>query len=217
MSYDLSVTETYTLANKNYNQQETLSVPHLVAEESLIPVAWAGVLTTRTNNTDGSLTMTNSSHTIATSSFIDIYWTDADGVTQMARNATVGTVSGAVVPFTAAGVTAPSSHLPAATTAIIACNVVSVPISFVGNNLGYLVASADFSPATVVLLDSGGTVEDLVMFMQCPFGTGTNYSWLGASQSGTNPLASKTPDAINMSQADTVMPRNVRLAAGITS
>lgn len=204
--YDLIVTQNYSLAGKTYSQQQTISQPDVVGKEDLIPVAWPGVLTVRTNGTDGSLTMTDAGHLIATAAKIDIYWLDATtGLQKSCRAATVGTVAGLIVPFTGALGTA----LPPAATVIQAATVVSYVVQIVGNNVAALLAAADFAAATIVLLDTGGTVEDLVITTP-PSGC---YGWLGV---GTNPLATKTVDTVHFSHNDTTTPRNVRVAASLT-
>lgn len=60
-----------------------------------LPVAWAGTLTTRTDNANGTITMADAGHVITTSSRVDLFW---EGGSR--RNVIVGTVSGTSVPIT---------------------------------------------------------------------------------------------------------------------
>jgi len=75
-----------------------------------LPAAKTGTLSTRTNDTDGELTMT-AGHGITTGQIIDIYWTGG-----VAYGATVGTVATNAVPFTGAS----GDVLPSQATAITA-------------------------------------------------------------------------------------------------
>lgn len=80
--------------------QQTInrSGDHPQAYEVALPVGKAGTLSTRTNDTDGELTVTTG-HGIITGDIIDIYWSDG-----MCYKATAGTVAGApadtAIPFT---------------------------------------------------------------------------------------------------------------------
>ena len=62
--------------------------------DETLSVAQAGSLTTRTNDTSGTITMSSGDHTIATGNTIDIYW---DGGVRY--GVTVGTVSTTSVPI----------------------------------------------------------------------------------------------------------------------
>lgn len=127
--YTISTTLTKNMNLAGINFSENSVITGDVQGGALItavPVAQAGTLTTRTNGTDGTLTMISGSHGIITGQRMDIYWSGG-----YAYGATVGTVSGTSVPFTgAAGIA-----LPIATTAVNAATPLKRVFSFTGNNL----------------------------------------------------------------------------------
>lgn len=81
----------------------------LIGVEETLPVAQAGVLTTRTDADTGTITMGSGSHAIATGNVVDVYW---DGGVQY--GVTVGTVSTTSVPID----TGSGDDLPAEDTAV---------------------------------------------------------------------------------------------------
>lgn len=201
MSYLAQVSQNYAVAGKNFTLQQSISAPKLSAIEESIAVAWAGVLTTRTDGATGTLTMNSSGHLITTGAIIDLYWVDANGNPQQSRDALVGTVSGTSVPFTVSAGTA----LPAATTAINAGIQTNYTVSIVGNNVTGLFGACDIAPATISLWNVTPT-EELVMGI-LPNGC---YGWTG---SGTNPLAGVTIVTIKMSHGDPLAVHNCRVTA----
>jgi hypothetical protein len=82
----------------------------LIALAEVLPAAKTGTLSTRTDDTDGELTMT-AGHGITTGSIIDLYW---DGGVRY--GVVVGTVATNAVPFSGGS----GDNLPIATTAITA-------------------------------------------------------------------------------------------------
>src|SRR5690606_6519409 len=64
------------------------------SHELVLPAAFAGELTTRTDNDTGVVTVEDSEHTIETGDTVDAYWIDADGLMQVryGMEATVSTV-----------------------------------------------------------------------------------------------------------------------------
>lgn len=76
-----------------FNSSILLEAGGEVSVSESIPAAKTGQLTTRTNNTDGTLTM-SASHGITTGAIIDLYWTGG-----RRYNVVAGTVSGNSVPI----------------------------------------------------------------------------------------------------------------------
>ncbi len=207
-SYDLSISKNYSLAGKSYVSTVTVSKAHLAeALDEEIPIAQAGILTIRSSGTAGSLTMTNADHGIADADKIDIYWVDADGVTQSCRHATVGTVSALVVPFTGAGGTA----LPDAATAIVAAVIQVFTLAWVGNNMASILAGCDFAASTIVFMGTGDTVELLPL----PIAPGDCYGWKVGDF--TNPLAGGTVDHVHMTHNDVNTVRNCRVGGQLVT
>lgn len=138
-------------------QQVSRSADGGSALEIDVPIGYAGVLTTRTDNETGSLTMDDSGHGISTADVIDLYW---DGGARY--GITVGTVSGTTVPI-GADDSGTGDNLPTAATAIVAS--VQVPfnaaidgdeLSAIGIQMSYAAAGlADISHLS--LRDSGSS------------------------------------------------------------
>ena len=122
-------------------------------QEKSLSAADSGTLTTRTNDTDGTLTM-SAGHSISTGDTIDIFWTDSDGVLKCAYDATVGTVSGNSVPFTGAT----GDALPAVDSSITAQTVTELDCDFDGDKAVLLAALMKTYGGHVCFVDSGDAV-----------------------------------------------------------
>jgi hypothetical protein len=106
-------------------------------------VGQPATLSTRTSATAGTLTMTNSSHGIITGQKIDVSWS-IGGVNGIAYNATVGTVAGTSVPFTAAS----GDALPALNSAVAAATPVLAILEIVGNSVAIAAVSLELPSPT---------------------------------------------------------------------
>jgi hypothetical protein len=96
-----------------------------VGIDETLPDAQAGVLTTRSDDNTGTITMGSGSHTIATGNVVDIYW--AGGVQY---GVTVGTVSTTSVPIDS-GI---GDNLPASTTAVTVVPQTTIGVAIDGDN-----------------------------------------------------------------------------------
>ena len=119
-------------------------------QEMALAAGNAGTLSTRTNDTDGELTL-GSGHDIETGDTISIGWLDANGNLKCARLATVGTVSGTTVPFTGAS----GDVLPAQGYSIIADEVVDLGCDFDGDKCPLLCGQFQSGNGIAVFEDSG--------------------------------------------------------------
>ncbi len=173
------VTATYdaTLADET----GVLANPNVLA-------AQPAVLTTRTNNTSGSLTMTNSSHGIITGQRVDLYWTGGH-----CYGAIVGTVSGTTVPIASV---IGGDNLPIATTVINVGICESSPFSFTGDNLTGLALSSPDTAGYIVVADGSNSLYAVYL----PSG-GVDFWNTGLT--GTNPLAGDTPTKVFFSHSTT--------------
>lgn len=146
----------------------------LINDQPSVLAAQPGTLTTRTNNTSGSLTMTNSGHGIVTGQRVDLYWAGGQ-----CYGAVVGTVSGTTVPIASVS---GGSNLPIATTAI----TVGIPtqrlIAVTGNNLSALLLACTVS--AYVVFDSSAPADLAAMYLTA----GVAYNWF-TGNGITNPLA----------------------------
>lgn len=125
-----------------------------IALEDTLNSAKAGVLTTRTDDNTGTLTMTTG-HGITTGQIVDIYWS-----TGVQRTVTVGTVSVDSVPFDL-GI---GDVLPIATTAVTVCVHKSMNLAIDGDNtdiLAVIIETGDKTlrtAANVQFLDAAADV-----------------------------------------------------------
>lgn len=205
MGYTLSTTRNLQVAGKTIKSQESVTDNLIVGNQTLVPKAQPGVVTSGAGTTSGNMTMNSGSHGITTGAKVDVYW--AGG---FRANVTVGTVSGTTVPLTASGT---GSNLPANTTpiAICICDVIGFPAT--GNNV----------QALAIGIDDGDT-ECIASFMAAD---GTTVIWsrhLAAGQGGdfwstlsawSNPLAGATAATCRVSHNDITIPHNMN-AVGIT-
>ena len=122
-----------------------------------LAVAQPAILTTRTSDTAGTITMDSGGHTITTAAIIDIY--DNVGGT-VSYDATVGTVSGTSVPFTLAK----GDVLPIATSVIAVALRTTINTTIDGDAIvmiGIEAKSTDASSTTAAHLqfDDTGAAE----------------------------------------------------------
>lgn len=126
----------------------------MIALEDTLNAAKAGVLTTRTDNNTGTLTL-GSGHGITDGQIIDVFWSGG-----VQRTVTVGTVSGTSVPIDG-GI---GDNLPIATTAITACVQKAINLAIDGDNadiLAVVLETVDKSlrtAANVQFLDAAADV-----------------------------------------------------------
>lgn len=148
MSVNATVTKSQTLGGVSFPESKTPTGDAMIVQNITVPAAEAGELTTRTSDTAGTLTMDDSAHTINTGDRLDLYWTGGS-----CRDALVGTVSGASVPFTGAQ----GDVLPIATTEIMAAVPVEVDVVVDGDNLVALLMAniSAIGQAQIVLEDDG--------------------------------------------------------------
>ncbi len=153
-----------------------------------VPAGQTGTLTTRTSNTAGTITMASVSHTIITGQRIDIYWNGA-----FAYAATVGTVSGVLVPFTGAAGTA----LPLANTVVTVGSPILTPFVVVGNNMQVLICATD--QTGLFVFEDGGHL--LTISVEA----GDVFEW-DVDTILANPLAGDSPTKVYMSHSGLTAP-----------
>ena len=157
-----------------------------IGHEVSLPAADAGSLTTRTNDTDGELTMDSGEHGISSSDKIDIYW---DG--GVAYEATVGTVSGTAVPFTGAH----GDVLPTQDTDVAADVLVPLDTDFDGDLLEMIAMAS--TKRGHYLFDDSGTAELAAGELTA------NEPWTWVADTGvSNPLTGNPVDDLYVSNGD---------------
>lgn len=125
-----------------------------------VPVGKTGTLSTRTNNSDGTLTLT-ANHGIETGDVIDLYWSGGSR-----RNVTVGTVSVNSVPISSGA----GTNLPVQATAIVASPQVDFNLGIVDTSdllmtsriLLYSGVAAPVNAAIMQLLDVGEAISTVI-------------------------------------------------------
>jgi hypothetical protein len=182
-----------------YKQTASVTSNTAVNTQVSVPAAKTGALTTRTNDTSGTLTM-DAGHGFTTAAVISLFWAGGSR-----RNVTVGTVSVNSVPISGGT----GDNLPAAATAITAMVAVSEPFAVVGDNIDSLFASADSGVNGWVVFKTGANA--VIAGFQLPVGT---RSKVWASGLGiTNPLAGQTVATVEFSHGSTSAQE---MTAGVT-
>jgi hypothetical protein len=123
-------------------------------QETLV-VAKTGTLTTRTDDTDGELTMA-ASHGITTAAVIDLYWS-----TGVRYGVVVGTVATNAVPISGGA----GDNLPTASTAITAVVQMSINLAIDGDAtdiLAMIVETADTSLRTAAHVEFRDSANDQI-------------------------------------------------------
>lgn len=155
-------------------------------QDAALPSAKAGSLTTRTLDTEGELTMTDTDHGIKTGDKITIFW--ADGI---AYQATVGTVAGKVVPFTGAK----GDNLPDAEAAVTAGVITVLDVDFDGDKLKMFAAMSN-RRGHVVFEDVSDTVLSAAELV-----ANEPYLYIDGV-TATNPLAGNPVDEVHVANGD---------------
>lgn len=195
MQQVVQVVNNFNLGGLSFNLSETVEGNDVFSVVIEVPVAQGGVLTTRVDNDDGTLTMTNAGHGILTGDIIDLYWTGG-----VRRRVVVGTVSGTSVPF---GAVTPGSgdNLPVATTAMVACVVVqsSFPATVADINL---IAMKSDVECQFHFMEANGTTEDWTKHLT-PATDGAEVSASWYATYGAIPITGTTITEVWMSHNDT--------------
>lgn len=200
MGFTLSVNKKIIVAGLNVTGNESVTDDMLVERDSVIPKAQPAILTTRTNGTTGTLTMTNGGHGITTGAIIDLYW--AGGYIS---GVTAGTVSGTSVPISGGNA---EFVLSVATTPIIVGIVQVEPFVCTGSNNSALLMGVDNNKEAILSFVTSGTVRytrHLAAGAAADFWT-TLSPW-------TNPLATFSITHVRMSHADTASVQDMQAAA----
>lgn len=164
-------------------------------QDVAVPAAKDGTLSTRTDNTDGELTMTDADHGIETGDKITIFW---DG--GIAYQATVGTVDGKVVPFTGAK----GNNLPDAATAVTAGIITVLDVDFDGDKLKMFAAMSN-RRGHVVFEDSGDNVLSAAELV-----ANEPYLYIDGIIA-ENPLTGNPVDEVHVANGDATAPATFKM------
>lgn len=150
-----------------------------VEQESTIPAAKGGTLTTRTDANTGEMTL-ESGHGITDSDVVDVYWSGGSR-----RGMTVGTVASLVVPIDGGS----GDDLPAQDTVVATMIPVTKDFVVTGDNVEFLAVKSPV-PGAIVLQESGPTEIAAATYLITEE-NGGGRAWISGG-GVTNPLASKT-------------------------
>lgn len=159
-----------------------------------LAAAKTGALTTRTNDTEGELTMTTG-HGITTAAVIDLYWSGG-----RRYGVVVGTVATNAVPISGGA----GDVLPADETAITAQVVTELDVDFDGDLLVALAMSAT-RRGTITLLDAADAV-----IVSYELLAGEPRVWAEDSSLGANPLAGEVVAYALISNGDSAGTNTIR-------
>jgi hypothetical protein len=173
------------------------------AWEVSLPKAQAGNLSTRTDNTSGTITADSGSHGIATADVVDVYWSGG-----MRYGVTVGTVSGTSIPISGGS----GDNLPVATTTLTVVKQVDIVAAIDGDNLQIIGISLEV-PGTstakghVDMQDSGSsTIAELDLTINEPL----TYDIAGGV---TNPFTGNPIAEIKASNGDSANDATLKILA----
>lgn len=200
MGMTFQATHTYVMNGKQFQGQQTINGGTSLQSEVSIAAAKVGQLTTRTNNTDGTLTMV-AGHGFATSDIIDLYWNGGCRV-----NVTVGTVATNSVPISGGT----GDNLPANLTAITAMKPTSIDIAFDATEL---YAMAFFCDA----IGSASFMESTTVHLKwTTLAVSQALGWTNQDAT-SNPLSTNSVGVIKLSHGDSTSARTARVGVLIAA
>lgn len=162
--------------------------------EETLSAAEGGSLTTRTNDTSGTITMSDAGHTITTGATIDIFWSGG-----VQYDVTVGTVAGTSVPISGGS----GDNLPTQDTAVTVVVVSSATVSVDGDNTKIIAIELSTTTKSlrtaghIQLVDSGGAeVAEIDLVANVP------QVW-DIDGGSNNPFTGNPITAVKLAQANT--------------
>jgi hypothetical protein len=184
MATTASLQKNHRIGGVAFSQTVSISANAQILHDVSVPAAEDGALSTRTNNTDGTITMDDSGHSIGTGDRIDLYWTGGSR-----RAVTVGTVSGASVPISG-GL---GDNLPTQATEVSVAPTVALDVVVTGANV-VMMAVVLAAAGKAVFEDAGG--EELYV----PLVSGEVWDW-STSSGTTNPITGDSIVKVYLSQS----------------
>lgn len=193
MSQQVAIQENFGLGGINFPASRTITGDEVHSVIVDVAAAKPGVLTTRTDNDTGTLTM-ETGHGITTGALLDIYW---EGGAR--RRVTVGTVSGLSVPFGASAVGA-GDNLPVADTVIAAMVPIERQFPLINADLQLIAVKCDYT-SQFTFMEADGTTEDYAISLEPdPVDSIKVSSW--DADKGANPLTGTAIAEVWLSHAD---------------
>lgn len=202
MSVSGQVNETATILSLQFPSAYTVTAAGADIKSPVGGVAPAkvGALTTRTNDTDGELTMA-ADHGITTGARLDLYWT-----TGSRRGITVGTVATNQVPISGGA----GDVLPADETDITAMVPIEEEILLTGDDVSLLAFYSNVY-GTIVLADAMDA-EIMAVLTGASLGGQQSYIW-NALRDTDNPVAGEDVAKAFFSHGSSTETADMRVAA----
>lgn len=204
MSINNVVNKTVSIDGKNFTQQINVTANGSMRREATLAAAKVGQLTTRTNTTDGTLTMA-AGHGITTGQKLHLYWVNTDATIGTRRNVTVGTVATNSVPISGGA----GDNLPANMTNVTAQVPTTLEFEFTGDNLQIFAATAN-GVSQAVLADGSAVEKHHVVITQ----SGQIQEWY-AGDGTVNPVAGQTIAQLIVSNGDSSGSKVIKVSVGI--
>jgi hypothetical protein len=201
MPVSMTITDRASVAGRTFPSVEVITTDGAVIKEPTVAAAKVGQLTTRTSNTQGTLTMA-SGHGFTDADRLDVYWAGGSR-----RGMVVGTVSVNSVPLTDSG---SGDNLPTNLTAITAMVPREEEFVVTGDDVSALAFYSN-KRGTIVLAESD---DGEVAFKVIGGATGTQQSYIwSASRDPVNPVASGDITKVFFSHSDSSASADMRVIA----
>lgn len=181
-----NIVENINIGAINISSNTTLEDSGLINESVILAAGDEGTLSTRTNDTEGTLTL-STGHGISTGQKINLYW--AGG---RRYNVTVGTVSVNSVPISLGA----GDNLPTQTTAVTASLATTVNLDVIGDDVSIIAVHSEQAGDVTFFNSSDEVIANISL--------SANYAFIWNENNGyDNPLATETVAYIQAATSST--------------
>jgi len=125
-TFTATIQTNFTLAGLSFSATNQPTADAASVRKPVIPLGFAGDLTTRTDDDTGVVTLDGADHGLTDSDFVDVYWIDANGVNQVQYKCAITDVTSAAITINA-GI---GTVLPAQDTAVTMGLRIEVDLDF---------------------------------------------------------------------------------------
>lgn len=198
MSTSFTITKNLQAGGKTVAERQTIAAGQGILRVESVPAAKAGTLSTRTDNTTGTLTL-GASHGVTTGARIDLYWTGGKR-----RGVTVGTVSGTSVPISGGT----GDNLPSQASTIQAAVAQEYAMGCDGDTVVVIFAGSEARGTIVIADGSGVELHHINLAMD-----GQAYDW-NENNGVTNPLAGDTVAKVFFTHNSTAAAKTMQILVG---
>lgn len=193
----------------SFTQNESVLADQLAALDKSVGVAYAGTLTTRTDDDTGVITITpgGAGANFVATDRVDVYW-EVSGVKGSRRGMKVSSVAGdAITVGTVAGDIGVGDIFPAAASVVQLAKSTAYELRFDGADLKALFGQGE--ARSIIVIASSVDTEELYIHIAT---AGMVYAWL-LSSGVANPLAGDVITKVFVSHNDTTASKVVKVAA----